>query len=492
MGFERNNKIIIKTLIVVIIALVIFAGLIVLVNNPKFKIKAAVKYMFNQADSSLESAKKSAITNAYENNKINIASKITAQISLSDDILNLLGYNGKNIQDLINNSTIETNINADMINKYVDMAMDYSYGNEKLSLNTYIDNNQTYVYLKDLYSKYIKIGQNDVNMNQIFTETTTNISIDEISYLMDILKKSIVSSLEYGKYNTTKADIDIDGEKVSVNKTTLTIDTEFDNKINLALIDNVLYDDKAKGILIKLVDRNKYPDIAALEADIRSKLLKIQSTTYDNKVLGEYSLYTTGLLNDVVRNEFKSFDNENVVIQYTTYKASKFDTQICLYNNNELVGEANIKEASGDNYDITLTFGSDMSMDIRGVIKEKLIDVNYTLRISGMDDFRGYFKSEIKKSNKNEVSGTSTFNLDTPESYGTINLTMDSTIKKIDNITKPDFSNSVDMDKMTTQDVNNIITGAKIKYLGFLRALDNILGTSFSAPYKISIPKIYY
>lgn len=470
MGFERNKKIIIKVLILIIVLLVALAGYIVLVNNPNFKIKAAVKYIFNEVDSAIDLSQNSAIANAFLENKTEITNRLTAKLSLSDDIITQIGPVGKNIEDLINASAIETNIKSDVPNKYSDIAMSYSYNNERITANAYIDKSQLYVLIKDYLDKYIKIEE-----QQSAQKIMSTVSAQEIRYLLDISKKSIVDAVSYGQITTSKVEIDIDEEKIPVNKTTLTIDKKFTNQVTTILLNKILMDDKAKEIILKLVDSEVCPNIAALEDDIRDQLLNIESTTYDNEVLAEYSLYTSGIFNNIVRNEVKAFAYDNTVLQYTTYKTEKFDTQISIYSNNELMSQINIKETSENNYDTSATLGQDMSMDVKGIISDSKVDVNYTVRISGMDDLKGDLNIETRNISKNEINQTFTIRLDTPESYGTANLTVESTLKIIDSITKPDFTNSVKLESLTTKQLMDIYMNFQSKNPEFVKVIDKII-----------------
>ncbi|MDF2866299.1 MAG: hypothetical protein K0R72_1117 [Clostridia bacterium] len=471
MGFEGNKKTIIKVLIVVIIALALFAGYIVLVNNPTFKIKSAVRYIFKETDSILQLAEKSSISNSIFENKTEVTNRMTAKVSLSDDVKNLIGPVSKSIEDLVNNSIIETNIKSDIPNKYSDVELNYSYNNEKIKANAYLDNNEIYVLIKDYFDKYIKVTD-----EKVLQDAVKEVKVDEIRYLVDVLKNSIVDAVSYGTINDSKVLIDIDEEKISVNKTTLTIDTKFTNQVTTILLNKILMDNKAKDIIIKLSGSDTYPNVTALEDDIRDQLLNIENTNYDNEVIGEYSLYTSGIFNKVVRNEIKSFDENNTVLQYTTYKTIKFDTQTSIFENNELVAKVNVKETSPDNYDITSTYGKNMSMDVKGIISQSKVDVNYTLRISGLNDIKGDLNVETRNISKSEINQTFTFRLNTPESYGTINLTVDSTIKTIENITKPDFTNNVGYEDITSTEISDIYTNFVNKNPELINAISKIIG----------------
>lgn len=476
MGFETSKKRIIKFLVVIIILLVIFAGFLLLINNPTFKMKSAVRYMFNEANTTLNTTKKSNMANAIMDNKVNVTNKIAANVSLSNNLMLFLGNAGTDIENFINNSVVETNITSDVPNKYMDFGVNYSYNSEKISANAYLDNNQMYLYLKDYFDKYIEVSQNDFKPEEFFNQMSSSIKIDDVQYVMNILKQSILENVDKSKITTAKEEIDIDNKKVPVNKTTFTIDNEFTQKVGISLLNKILVDDRAKEIIYSLVDHNEYPDMASFVDDMKNELSTMQSEQIDNTVIGEYSLYTSGIFSKIVRNELKISGDQEDVLQYTTYKTEKYDKQLAFYENNELIAEANERQTSKDNYDIALSFGKDVSMDIQGMMTKQLVDVTYTIRVSGMDDIKGNFKLETKDINENEMNQALTFKLDTPSSYGTLTLTVDSDIKIIDNINKPDFaSNSVSSDSLTDYQINNMMTNFENKNPKVIQAINDIM-----------------
>jgi len=474
MGFEGNRKLVRNFLIVLIIALLAFTGYIILANNSKFKVKAAIRYVFDQTDATLGLAQSSPMTNAFMAKKVELTNRIVAKASLSDDTIQTVGPAGKSIEDLINNSTIETNIKTDIPNKYMDFGLNYSYKNEIIAANAYISNNELYIYLKNYFDKYLTADTKDFDADQFFDQMTSGLKVDEVRYLMDIIKKSVVDSIDYGTLTSSKVEIDVDEEKLAVNKTTLTIDTALKNKASTIFFNKILRDSKAKEIILKLVDPDTYPSVAFLEDDIRDQLLDLETTTYDNEVLGEYSIYTSGIFNDVIRNEFKTLDGNENVIQITTYKTAVFDTQIAIYENNELTLQSNIKETTKDNYDIAITSGQDTSMDIKGVISKSLIDITYTIRMSGLDDIKGDFKLQTNEISENQINQTLNLKLNTPESYGTFNLTIDTTLKVVDSIVKPDFVNSVNLNSLTTKQTNDIMTNFQNKNPKIIETINKI------------------
>lgn len=477
MGFDKNSKII-KILIFIAILLIIFAGYLLVTNNARFKIKMAIQTVFNKVDDSLKGAENTKWTNAFLENKVENTNRVVTKLSLSDDILEYIGPAGKKLENFINNSTIETNIKSDIPNKFMDIGLDYTYNAEKIHVNTYIDSNSMYLYMKDYFGKYLELKTEDFETDEIFKQMTSNVKIEDIRYIIGIVKFSMVDASEFATVTNAKAEIDVDGKKINVNETKLNIDTNFLNKLQTIFLNKVLYDNKAKVILFNMFPTGTYQTITDLEADIQNELSKIVTTVEENELFGEYSIYTSGVFNKLIRSQIKVIGEDEVVVQYTTYNAEKFDTQISVYENNELSGQVNVIENANDNFDITITVGQDISMDLKGVITESLLDIAYTLRISSFDDFKGDIRIENKNISETEMNQTFAFRLNTPESYGTINLTADSTTKIIDTPLIPPVIlsiNSVAIDELTDSQSLELMTNFQNKNPKTITAVGEIV-----------------
>lgn len=474
MGFDKRRKAI-RILVVLLVILVVFAGYLVITNNPRFKIKMGIQTIFNKVDDTLMATQKSEFTNAFLKNKVEYTNRIVANSTLNNNtIKDYIAMPGADFQKLINNSTIKTNVKSDIPNKYLNVDLDYSYNDERILANTYIDNEQLYIQIQDYFDKILKINTEYFNAEEYFNQMTTKITVEEISYILNVIKFSIVDASEFATVTNSKEEVTIVDKKINLHKTTVVMDTDFIKKLQTIFSNKVLYDQKAKEILFKM---GSYKDITELENLIKEELVNIQMRVEEYKKVAEYSLYTSGIFNKVVRNEFRYFDEKNIVVQYTTHDTIKFNKQISIYENNELLSQINIIEKPNNYYDITATKGRDMSLDISGTITEKLVEVNYTIRMSKHDDLKGDIRYELKNINSNEMNQNLILRLNTPESYGTAQVTMDSTLKIVNEITKPDFSNSVKIDSLTTDQLEAIIVNFQNKNPNMIKLVVDIINS---------------
>lgn len=479
------NKIAIL-LIITTLLISLFLIFLAYINNSKFKIKMAAEYIFNKTNNLATLMQNSPLVYSYGDNKINVVSDITANFDLSNDILTFLGPKGKDIETFINNSSANTSVNIDALNKYMDATINYSYTDEKLPINTYLNENQIYLYSKDIYDKYINTKQSWFNSDAFFDKLSSQISVDEINYILNILKQSVMYSLDYGKYFTSKSKILVDDMFINVTKSTIIIDTELKNTFDNNFFNSVIDDDRAMNILYKMADHKKYPDRTSLDAYIRSRISNSQNQVINNQKIGEYSIYTSGPFDKVERNEIRLY-NENIIIQYNSHSTNNYDSQIAIYYGNYYLSQASIKQIALDNYNINITIGNNIEINLQGIIKQSFIDLAYLISMGGIDDIQGNIKNVSTTSGQNQISNNFVFALNTPDTYGTANITINNVVKTIDNVAVPDLTNVEDIDKITEKEYGQIMLNIMAKSPKLLEALDNILGTDLLHAYKYSM-----
>ncbi|MEG1990038.1 MAG: hypothetical protein RR144_04115 [Clostridia bacterium] len=447
----KSKKVIIGIIIIfVLIVITSISTYFVIINNPNFRIKATIGYMFEIADNFLKETEKSEIVNAFLDKKLVIKGKFSPNIKFSNSFKKTVNLD--KLENLINSSYIETNVNSDIQNKYINANISYNNINADVHLN----NNDMYLQIKDYYDKYIKLNTKSDELEDVFKTVSSNIKIEEIRYMMNILKNCIKNSIDEKNITRISTDITIDEEKIDVNKITFKMDNKYMNKLEQSLLNKILNNEKAKQITFKLFS-NKYKNITEFENNINLELEKIKKeTTEKNEIVAEYIIYTNGIFNTTVRQELKIIDIIEEVLQYTTYKSIKFDECISYYKNNELVAESNIKNISKNIYDITTSIGKNTSFDIKGKLNEKNTDLDYVVRLAGMDEIKGNLKIDTNKINNKEMNQRLNLIINADKTYGILNLKCENNFKIVESITKPNFTESVDIKDITKIELNNI------------------------------------
>lgn len=468
----KNRKLLISIGIALVIAIVLFTTYFIVTNNPTFRVKATISYMIGSASELLEKSDNSQFTNAFLNGRTEIKTDITAKLSFADGLKKKLSVPLDKIEKFVNSSLISTEIKTDIKDEYVNVNLDYVYNNDKISIETYTSDLDTYLRAKEYYDNFIKIGSISQKYSDVISSQITN---DELSYIVDIIKKSIVDSIEDKNIKKTDDIIEIDEERIDVNKFIFEIDNAYINRMQIKLLEIIKTDEKACKIMYKL-DKNNYPDVNEFNKSLDLRIKKLNDEVDEKDiVVAEYVVYTKGVFNETLRQELKMKDSKEFAFQYITYKCSKFDENISIYKDNEIILESNIKKHSKDVYDISTKIGSDISFDIKGKINNSNLDLEYVIRTSGLDDIKGSLKSNSNIVNNKEMKNDFDFKINTPETYGTLELTAKTYFKVVDNISKVSFKDSVPVNNITNEEMINILEKFESKNNKILKDLNDII-----------------
>lgn len=271
---------------------------------------------------------------------------------------------------------------------------------ELLNIMIYFLNNKAYVDTFGLFDKLILVE--DVNV----TGEEIDYTMDDVDYVLkemtNILKESLV------KESITKSDTTIMiGEK---EEKVTRISYSLDKENLIVLINNVkshmLENEKLLNTLSKISG-------VTLD-DIKDEINNIDTSNVED--LGAFNIYTKGLLNNVIKIEYR----------YTT------ETMELIFNESSTdlnyIGETgesilfNIKSFGADNTDIDYTY-TDGTTEVSGNItssQEKINDNNY----------KGNIEFTFKMNDEN-IKGTSNYEIKLGEKIADVNTSKAVTMDKI-------------------------------------------------------------
>ena len=269
----------------------------------------------------------------------------------------------------------------------------------------YYDNGNVYAYLYDLFDKYIKMDIEDEYKEQaktivdaICSEKNTKNTEKAIEIIGEELK---VKLNEYGKFESSKETIKINDKEEKVKKSTLTL-SEKDvysvlSSISLSLSNNEeflnCFEDSPKDILKEFSESIK------------------NNQTDENGSL-KISIYTKGLL-----NQFKGIKME-----------------VNIGENDETIIATLIKEDKNVySYSIDSKEGNSKS----NILK---------LRV----------EIEKEKESKKEEKGKLLIDIEVPDA-GKVKFTIDYSLEYNNGIDKIDTKNSINMNELTEDDIQNIL-----------------------------------
>jgi len=407
---KKSSKNILKILIpIVILVILIGAGLAYyfISNTPKNIFAKAVDGVFD-----------SIKQEEYETLKSNVEVSMNIESDNSDI---------KSVGQIISNVKLKSNQEIDLNNKIVNEAIAISYsGEELLNLECIIEEETAYVFLQDLFSKYIEIPLDEIGLEEdIFTTMQKTKNITDKAVLSEV-NKIIKAELKDKTYKQEKEELLIDGETVKTTKSTLILTSKEANEMIVSILNNIKENDR---IMTIFEDKEEAIDlIEELIEGIEDSYTELSET------VAEISIYTKGILNkEVVRVELNVTDDEQEAGLYIT-------------------------KISEDNYLFVATFD-----------EEELFNVN----ILEEKEDRNSGKITIKFDLSNLIQGTG-INEIVAVIKAKYNVEYDTKIEI------PEFTDSVELEKMTEQDANEIMVNAQkvITKLGEILVEAGIIDTS--------------
>ena len=418
----KKKKIIVTIVIIVAIGLLVAGGILVYQN---YSNKNRIVTSFNELKTAL------AETLNLDENTTNTKITRTVTGSTRFNINPMLG-NSEDGSDVIignlNNSTFNYEYRLDTESKR--MYMDGSLllnATELLGINFYQAEDISYVFLRNIFDKYIVIENSD-----IFTYLEeSDQAVDDVNYIYDKIIESLGNNITTDDIKVTNQD----GKK----KISLELNEERLNEISKNIVNDLKKDKKAKEILGEGLDN--------LEA-ARSTVNSNENTTTTNDSSLNYSIFLEK--NEIVTYEFAIKDNdENYSIEFNNGNEKSF---VIKEGNTESL-KAVIEESNG-------TTTINLSSDNTSIGTITINDNNISFSIG--DASTGVLlNANLTSSTENNVI-TTTFNM-AISSYGSnIDvLTVTDTKTVTDGVA--DFSNinptnNIDINSLTETDITTIQT----------------------------------
>lgn len=412
----KKKKIIVTIVIIVAIGLLVAGGILVYQN---YSNKNRIVTSFNEL--------KTALTETLNLDENTTNTKITQTVTGSTrfNINPMLG-NSEDGTDVVignlNNSTFNYEYRLDTESKR--MYMDGSLllnATELLGINFYQAEDISYVFLRNIFDKYIVIENSD-----IFTYLEeSNQAVDDVNYIYDKIIESLGNNIATDDIKVTNQD----GKK----KISLELNEERLNEISNNIVNDLKKDDRAKEILGNSLD----------ELDTTTS-----SSSSDNNNYLYYSIYLEK--DDIVTYEFGLNDSDgNYSIEFNNGSEKSF---VIKEGNTESL-KAVIEESNG-------TTTINLSSDNTSIGTITINDNNISFSIG--DASTGVLlNANLTSSTENNII-TTTFNMAISSGGSNIDvLTVTDTKTVTDGVA--DFSNinptnNIDINSLTETDITTIQT----------------------------------
>lgn len=234
----------------------------------------------------------------------------------------------KSIVDIVNKIDISGIYQLDTINNIMNITLNSNYDGEKLiNSRMYYNDSTAYVYLDEVYDKYIALSSGENT-----SSTDNKNEVKDIKQIVSSIKEALVSSLKDEYFTTTKED---DLHKVTLNMTK-------DNIIALGtdFIDALKNDQDFLKSMTSLTDKT----VDEIIKDLDMELDGIKKDTY---VETNYiSLYTKEKSKEFVKM-ISEIDTGKMVI---TYNSNVYNVEVS--ENNDILYNA-VLSINSNNYKVT-------------------------------------------------------------------------------------------------------------------------------------------
>lgn len=306
----------------------------------------------------------------------------------------------------IEKCTVKFGAQMDLDNKQEIVNAGLEYDNDSVvSAQVYYNNGDMYAYFDELFDKYIQIDMEEEQKEEleaIFDTANSDGKKENANKAMEIAKKELKKQLkEEGEFEKGKETIDIGDDEKRVTKSTLTLTQKQLYKVISNMCSNLASDDE----FLDCFEESPKDSLKDFADEIKDA-----ETSNENKV--EISIYSKAFknigLDIVVHTEDQSI----------TVSIIKEDEGLYFYN-------VSVKEDS-----------------------------------QKVDAIKGKVEIAKDKDSKDEQSGKLTITAEVVET-GTAKLEIDYSVKYNDGIDKIDTSNSINMNDLTEEDMQDIVNKLK-------------------------------
>lgn len=256
-------------IIVIVLILVGFSAFKFLNRGPKYVVDKSIDQLFTMVDHSLQTVESG-----------------TGSLTIKPMIL-LEDSSYQEITDIINEISIRMDYKFDMKEKLFALELQSDYDNSTLvDLNTYLQDQQAYVYLPRLYDKYIVEKFDEKEFNELFVAA----SQDDTKIVLKEFKAALKKALKKDYFSQDKTSILVNGKNTKVTKSTLSLNFKQQQTIKKELLTDLKNNKKFIKHYAKVNNVSE-----SLARDMLDEKIDDLQYNYDDGSKMEISVYTSGM-----------------------------------------------------------------------------------------------------------------------------------------------------------------------------------------------------
>ncbi len=415
-SFEMKPKkkigFLIAIAIIAVVAIIAAVAFLFINNKPEKIFESKIKKAFSMAEKEFEDV-----------NSERISLELTADVESNDASIIMAST-------MIKAAKLKSVTEVDMSKKIFNQSLSASYdGTSVLDASALIQNEQIYLYLNELFGKYIDLTEyidDEIDLSQLFAETDVKAS----KQLLEDIEDTLVDTIKSKDLEQEKDEVN--GKKVT--KTTCTLS----NKEVLQLVKEIIKD---------LQDNIEDKDTKDMLKDTLEEIdYELKKGYFSEKNYLEISFYTKGIKNDLVKFEMKVYTEGKETLKFEAIKDDK-KTTIQITADGVLMAAVVTKDKKETNIDFYINpYGPKLSSAIKiatmNVMEENKNEGTIKLKV-----YAGDVMSQVDSGYKNTK-------LD-------VTLNIKYKIELNCKIEKKDVSKSIKIDDISEEDLNEILENAK-------------------------------
>ena len=356
-------------------------------------------------------------------NKLNINDKEEVKYNVGFN-LKTTNSDYTEIANIINKIKLSSKTESDFSNKKLNTSIDVLYNNSSIiDANIYLNNKDMYAEIPSLYDKLIKMPlDNELDLEQIWN------TLDKDSYktIINELTNIIKNNLKEEYFSNSVEKITVLNNEVEVSKQVLDLNSKNIVELETNIINAMVNNDKLLNALSKVTSMSV--------SDIKSNLNESKKEVQEAE----------GFVAEIYLN------TKNNKIEYVTIKSGEEKVELVKVSDdtfNIMVDNNNVGTLTLNNKEINL------NIDYEGTkVTYKITDTS--LEMNG--SFEGTTFSI--KLNGNEKKGNLVINVNSKEEKIDLTINADYETNLIKKVQDKNYSNYVELDKMTEDDMNSIMT----------------------------------
>lgn len=466
------NLLSIVIIFILIVVLIVIS--LVYTNSSKAKLKSSINETMYLSQAMIDGySTKKFDDNTPIESKVNVTFKSNLSSSKNSN------YNDKNgnqneeitkINNFLNTSTIIFDSINDPKSNYTNFNVTQNLdNNNSLGISLYSDNAKGYALLNNIYDKYIAFDMKTDDVTNILDDSKIK---DDYNYLSNKIIRTLEKNIDSSDMKIIDTTINISSKEIKAKKISLLLGKMVNEGLLEKIATEIKSDNKALQAIAGLLNNNKFSTNDEVKEYIDQLVKSIKD---NNKQDLMFSVYTKRGIKTKLAYEISTSDKNNAI--FTIYDNKNSGYNFIVKNQGKYIVNLNAKVTGDNNCIIKASINDNIDLNINGKFDENETDMAYDLTYKNSDtaknfNVKGNIKNNLYTSKINSSGNGNLVLTANSDDFGSIEIDSDTVINKAKNIQKPDFTNSVDYDSLTINDVKRIEN--TLKYNAVFKKIDDV------------------